>query len=81
MISENDPFLSFDDWLKFLQEDEPEEKVSLIRKHARTGRPLDNEGSIRRHESQRNQANRYYVPHFFNNLDLSRLWDYLTLRP
>ena len=50
MISENDPFLSFDDWLKFLQEDEPEEEVSLIRKHARTGRPLGNEGFIRRLE-------------------------------
>ena len=50
MISENDPFLSFDDWLKFLQEDEPEEEVSLIRKHARTGRPLGNEDFILRLE-------------------------------
>jgi hypothetical protein len=49
-ISENDPFLSFDNWLKFLQEDEPEEKVSLIRKHARTGRPPGNEGFILRLE-------------------------------
>jgi len=46
LISENYPFLSFGDWSKFLQKDEPEEQVSLIRKHIRTGRPLGNEGFV-----------------------------------
>jgi putative transposase len=32
-ISENDPFLTFDDWSKFLHKGEPED-LSLIRKHA-----------------------------------------------
>lgn len=51
LLSGNDPFLSFDNWHKFLVKDEPDEEVSLIRKHTSTGRPLGSEEFIRKLET------------------------------
>jgi putative transposase len=50
LISESGPLFSFGDWSKFLQKDELEAEVRLIRKHARTGRPLGNGRFIQRLE-------------------------------